>query len=353
MSKNWFDSRAPARDAFLACIGWAGSVIEPVGADCAFRRYVRLRRRGGGQSVILMEAVPDGHEKATPGHKISDFVRIGRYLRAQGLFPPEIYEADEAEGYVLLEDFGAVSFKDALDSGVAADNLYGLATDILVRLRALDYSDINLPDYYSSHVHTGRRRLIDWYAPCALRRVNLDGLVEDYLAVWDDIERSLPPVPRGFLHIDYHFENLMWRPDQDGLARAGLLDFQGAMSGPVPYDLANLLEDARVDVPAELRQAMMTRFCASMDAEEKALFKSWYRVLATQFHCRVAGQFIKLALQHGKPQYLAHLPRVQHYIESGLNDPVLAPLQKWLAAHNIYFDSAPDIRSAYIRSDAF
>ena len=40
---------------------------------------------------------------------------------------------------------------------------------------------------------------------------------------------------------------------KDDLERIGLLDFQGAVSGPLPYDLANLLEDARKTLPKPLK----------------------------------------------------------------------------------------------------
>ena len=358
--QDWFETRTDARAAFLARIGWGGAALSPVGEDCAFRRYFRLRwgEGEGERTAILMESVPDGSAIATPGHNMLDFVRIGAYLRALGLQAPEVYEADELQGYILLEDFGDTSFKQALAQGVDRVVLYGLATDVLSALRRLaGPDDIDLPRYYKSHVHTGRRRVVDWYMPAARGRKNPDGLAEEYLAVWDSIERKLPPAPVGFLHIDYHFENLMWMPTQKNLARCGILDFQGAMSGPIPYDLANLLEDARVDVSADLRTAMLDRYCADMPASERAIFLSWYRVLASQFHCRVIGQFIRLAVRDGKTRYLPHIPRVAGYLRAGLEDPLLAPLKKWFAGQGVDFSATggfdPARVKAFIREDAF
>lgn len=351
---SYFDARADLRARFLAGCGWADAALSAVGDDCAFRRYLRLRR--GRESAILMEAVPDGSPIATPGHRLSDFVRIGDYLRGMGLCAPRIFAADEVHGYLLLEDFGDTSFKAAMAQGGARDDLYALATDILAQLRA-GADDIDLPDYYASHVHTGRRRVVDWYMPLLRGARNDDGLVEDYLRVWDGIEAALPPCPRGFLHIDYHFENLMWRAGETGLARCGILDFQGAMRGPQPYDLANLLEDARVDVPADLRAAMLDRYCAGMDVAAAEAFRVWYRVLATQFHCRVIGQFIRIAVRDGKDRYLAHIPRVAGYLRAGLDDPVLAPLRGWFTAQGVDFNapSPPRVAAAggLIRPDAF
>lgn len=355
--QDWFDARTSVREAFLVRTGWSAANISAVGEDSAFRRYFRLQATNG-HTAILMEAVPDGSAYVTPGHNMKDFIRISEYLRGLGLRAPDIFEVDSEEGYMLLEDFGSTSFKMALDAGHDRTELYALATDVLKFLHQnAKAGDIVLPEYYASHVHTGRRRLVDWFMPVQKGVPNRDGLAEEYLAVWDSIEKSLPPVPQGFLHIDYHFENLMWMPDKADKDRCGILDFQGAMTGPVPYDLANLLEDARVDVPADLRQAMLDRFCEGMDAVAEQNFRNWYRVLATQFHCRVLGQFIRLAVRDGKPRYLQHLPRVAGYINEGLKDPVLAPLKSWLDNHGVSFDKVPDIDPAkvrpFIRPDAF
>ena len=164
-------------------------------------------------------------------------------------------------------------------------------------------------------------------------------------------------MPRGFLHIDYHFENLMWVGGKQALARCGVLDFQGAMTGPVPYDLANLLEHARVDVPMDLRMTMMDRYCRTMSSEERETFQNWYRVLATQFHCRVIGQFIRLAVHDDKTRYLSMIPRVAGYINEGLKDPVLAPLAQWFSDHEIDFSKVEGFRAdtirPHIRPDAF
>ena len=193
--QEWFAVRAGLREAFLTSHGWSNAKLDPVGEDSAFRRYFRLRA-ADGKSVILMEAVPDGNAIATPGHSLLDYVRLSAYLRSIGVSAPQVYEANDRDGYLLIEDFGDLSFKKAREQGIAGrDELYELATDVLAWLRQHAHAgDIDLPDYYGSHVHAGRRRVIDWYVPAAHGKANDDGLVESYLDVWDDIERSLPPV---------------------------------------------------------------------------------------------------------------------------------------------------------------
>ena len=51
---------------------------------------------------------------------------------------------------------------------------------------------------------------------------------------------------------DYHSPNLIWLPEREGLQRVGMIDFQDAVLGAPAYDVASLLQDARVTVPPDL-----------------------------------------------------------------------------------------------------
>ncbi len=353
--REWLDSRRPLRSSFLEGCGWRCAAVQPIGEDMAFRRYFRLA--DGKKTVILMESVPDNEVIATPGHRLRDYLRIGAWLRERGVRTPAVYEADAVNGYALLEDFGDLSFTRAEAEGRDPSDLYTLATDVLIHLRGLDATALALPDYYASHVHMARRRLVDWYMPAYTGRAVEDGTVESCLRTWDAIEKSLPPCPRGFLHVDFHLGNLMFLPGEEGLARCGVLDFQGAMRGPLPYDLANLLENARVDVPAALRTAMFARYCGGLNPDDGKIFADWYRVLATQFHCRVIGQFIRLAVRDGRTQYLQYIPQTAYYLREGLRHPVLQPLAAWCAENGLDFSKTdgfdPDAVRPLIRPDAF
>ncbi len=338
------------REAFLVPRGWR--YVGEIGADMSPRRYFRVKQNG--RTAVLMECMPDA-DNTTPGHRLGDFIRIGDWLRGIGLKTPEIFEADEAAGFLLLEDFGDISFAKALERGAARAAVYSLAVDVLKHLRE-QAPDIDLPRYHESHVHEGRRRVVDWYVPLVRGEKNPDGLAEEYLAIWDGIEKDQPPCPQGFLHVDFHPGNLMWLPEEEGLGICGLLDFQGAMKGPVPYDLANLLEGGRIEMPEDIRTAMLDHYCEGMHREQREAFLSWYRVLAAQFHCRIIGQFIRMAIQGGNERYLEYLPHVSRMLKHDLEDPLLQPIKIWLAGQGIDFEKEIRVSAdaaALIRDDAF
>ena len=80
-------------------------------------------------------------------------------------------------------------------------------------------------------------------------------------------------------------------------------------------------------------------------------------MLALEFHCRIVGQVIRLALVQGKTGHLKNLPRVQAHVKRGLDYPVMAPLKNFMEDHAVTFDARlninPDTLKIFIRSDAF
>lgn len=303
-----------------------------------------------------MESLPDHHPDIAPGHKLSDFVRIGRRLQAAGIHTPDIIDAEPARGYALLEDMGDVSFAAALDEGENAPDLYAAATDVLIHLQtSFSENDLALPDYFKSHIHKGRRRVVDWYIPACRRTLNEDGLADSYMSAWHDIEKNLPPCPLGFVHSDYHAGNIMWLAEQKGMTRCGILDFQGGHWGPLPYDAVNLLRDARRDIPADIESNMLSRLTEKMNKRDAEYFRIWYDVLALQFHLRVIGQVIRLALKTEKTQHLKNIPRLQAYIRQEIKNPAFTPLYRWFTGQGIGFDEIVHLpgTESFIRPDAF
>ncbi len=319
---------------FLFREGWDGADETRVGEDWSQRSFARLNKNG--KTAILMQSVPDTDPRVTPGHKLGDYVRISAYLRGLGLQAPDVIAQDLERGLLLVEDFGDESLHDLFirnDPATGAE--YLKATDILATLylRA-DTNALNLPLYKDSHIHPGRGRLVEWYRPAILHKPNESGIEAGYLAVWDEIEKSLPPVKAVVQHGDYHPHNLMILED----GAIGLIDFQGAMYGAAPYDLVNLLEDARRVVPEEIKAACRRRYTNGMTDEERAAFEAWYAVLSAQFHSRVIGQAVRLAVLSGKTRLIEYIPVLEDYLRRELGNPVLRPVKEFLARHGVDFE---------------
>jgi len=141
---------------------------------------------------------------------------------------------------------------------------------------------------------------------------------------WDVIEAAFRLIaaaadeqPRRFMHRDYHSRNLLVVKRNN----PAIIDFQGAMVGPIAYDLASLLRDCYITWPVERVDAWVEGYRQRLAASglvdvDGAHFRRWFDLIGLQRHIKVLGLFCRLNYRDGKPGYLADLPRVFDYVLS-------------------------------------
>ncbi len=314
--------------------------------DVSPRQYVRGNIR---QKKVILMLYPNANRSNKKDLK--NFMIIGEKLSYYGVRVPQIYEFDEDKCYAIIEDLGNRSFGDCIRKYIIdKEEVYSLATSILIQMRNIDaLKDLHLPTYKNSRIYENRRQIIDYYMHLKRGSKPNEDTVQEFLSVWNEIESNLPSCPQGFLHGDYHLENLIYQGQTQETERCAVIDYQDALLGPLPYDLVNLLEDARVDVPEEIYKAMIDRYCWNMKKQEKENFLIWFRVLAAQFHGRVLGLFIKLAVEQNRDSYLIHIPRLQKYMTKSLEYPVLEPLKNWFIKEGLDFKSFKDLDGDNLR----
>ena len=288
---------------------WAGWRAEPIAGDASSRAYTR--RVGPEDSVIVMDADPRV-ETGTDA-----FLELARWLTDAGLAAPRILLADRALGLVVMTDLGRDRIADVIARDPASEApLYDAATDVLVRLDALDPP----PLAAMTPAVAGQMVAItaQTYADCD--PADLSAAVTDSMA-------GLTP-DRLALR-DVHAENLIWRPDRTETDRVGLLDFQDAFLAPRGDDLASLLSDIRRDVAPRTRQRQTIRFADRTGLAEADLARD-LAILGAQRNLRILGVFARL-IASGKPRYGALMPRVWSTLQRDLAHPALADLRAIVA----------------------
>ncbi len=312
--------------AFLQAQGWGGCERAPLAGDASFRRYERLRR--GADRAVLMDAPP-------PQENVRPFMAIDRLLAGAGLAVPAIYGADEEAGLLLLEDMGDDTYTRLLDRGESEGRLYDLAVDLLIelhrRLPAERLADV--PAFEEAAALRQVRLLLEWYWPATQGGPVPPEADRAFEKAWRPVFALWRRAPRGLVLFDYHVDNLMLLAGRSGIASVGLLDFQDAVVGPHPFDLASLIDDARRDVPADLAARLMARYLAAFPGLDRPGFAAAYAASAAQRHTRILGTFTRLCRRDGKPGYLAFIPRVWRQLEAQLAHPDLAELAAWFARY--------------------
>jgi hypothetical protein len=204
--------------------------------------------------------------------------------------------------------------------------LFALAIDVLAALHGQPSAiPPNLREYHPRKMLEEIELFLEWCTP---------GISEEgkaaFKTAWSEALPLAHQVPASLLLRDFHVANLMWLPDRAGIRQAGLLDFQDAYQGPIAYDLVSLLEDARRDVPAELRKKMLSRYLGCFPALDRKAFATSLAVLAALRHTRVLAIFERLSRFEGKHNYKRlHSPRVRRLLQQALSHPLLAGVRKW------------------------
>jgi aminoglycoside/choline kinase family phosphotransferase len=309
-----------AADPSAACLEFARShlagrplTIEVASADASFRSYWRVR--DGAASWIVMDA-PPAQEDVRP------WLDIGGRLRSAGLHAPQVLAADADCGFVLMEDLGTRTYLPELNDA-SADRLYGDALDALLRMQR-EADAAGLPVFDATRTLPEMELFGTWFLERHL------GLVAS-CSQWDVIENAFRLIaacadeqPRCFMHRDYHSRNLLIAGRSKAsiapaLPGPGIIDFQGAMLGPVAYDLASLLRDCYIAWPIERVDAWVEAYrrqlvAAEIIAVDGAHFRRWFDIIGLQRHIKVLGIFCRLWYRDGKSAYLADLPRVLEYV---------------------------------------
>ena len=109
------------------------------------------------------------------------------------------------------------------------------------------------------------------------------------------------------------------------------------MIGSTAYDVASVVQDARVDVSPALQTALLDRYCSARSAAgfDEEAFRRAFAILAAQRATKILGIFVRLDRRDGKPGYLAHIPRLQAYLALSLAHPALSDLAAWYLRHGI------------------
>ncbi|MDB5508722.1 MAG: tRNA ((37)-N6)-threonylcarbamoyltransferase complex ATPase subunit type 1 TsaE [Hyphomicrobiales bacterium] len=345
-------ARAKALDDMLGRSGWLEAARSHMQGDASTRAYERLQHPDGRRAILMIsprraDGPPVRFGKpysaiARLAEDIGPFLAMAQGLRERGYSAPEIYASEPEAGLALLEDLGT---EGVVDAGGPIPERLSAATAVLASLHQTALPDwidaqpepYRIPPYDIEALAIEVELLVDWYAPHIARAPLSSGARATFVNLWRETLAEIIAAPATWTLRDYHSPNLLWLPEREGLQKVGLLDFQDCVMGHPAYDVASLLQDARVTVPDQLEIRLLGEYSRlrrhADPAFDIAAFARAYAIMGAQRATKILGIFARLDKRDRKPQYLAHLPRVQHYLAKDLAHPALATMRGWYEAH--------------------
>jgi aminoglycoside/choline kinase family phosphotransferase len=293
-------------------IGLQINSLAPASSDASFRRYFRIQARSG--TLIVMDAPPP-HENCRP------FVDIAARLADVKLNVPVIKAQNLEQGFLLLSDLGPTTYYAKIQQGLTDVELQPLYRDALAALVQLQTASFaGLPIYDAKRLKDELGLFNEWYVTVHCKTQLEPAVMTQLDQVFDLLVAHNAAQPVVLVHRDFHSPNLMLSESGQYGLNPGILDFQDAVAGPITYDLASLVVDARTtwEEPQQIDWAIryweLARKQGLQVSADFADFHRDYEWMGLQRNLRILGVFARLNHRDNTAAYLAHLPRVNQYV---------------------------------------
>ncbi|MBY0428539.1 MAG: phosphotransferase [Alphaproteobacteria bacterium] len=310
-----------AQEKFLSQYGWRNAVRSALPGDFSARYYVRLNN--SGRKALLM-VMPSRDE-------LMPFLTMQAALAQGGMRVPEIIASDEANGLAIVEDLGEQDFTAMLRGGMPPEQLYPIAIDALSYLHQSPLPPSEQLTRFTPQLFLDQVGLfLDNYATHILKIPFSITARTTFVTAWYPALEFACAIPSSLMLRDFHAANIMYLEHETGFKKAAAIDFQDGGIGPISYDIASLLEDARLDIPHPLRAQMLERYLAASSFKNTAAFMTSFHILACQRHMRILAILAKRLAGGVSPQTEEYFKRVWSQIVLHQAEPTLAPVYQWL-----------------------
>lgn len=303
---------------YLLYIGHEPESIEAFPSSGSNRRYFRL----AGQPTLIGVRGESAEENRA-------FIYLAGHFRKQGLPVPQVYAHSDDFLYYLQEDLGDTLLFDKLgtksrEDGTSAELCQFLRQVIrlLPVLQCKGAEGLDFSQCYPQPAFNRRSVLWDlnYFKYCFLKATGIDfqenRLEDDFQAMADVLLEEDTPT---FMYRDFQSRNVMLRGDAPWF-----IDFQGGRRGPVYYDVASFLWQAKANFPDTLRQELVHEYINALRAfrpVDETDFKARLRHFVLFRTLQVLGTYGFRGYFERKPHFLQSVPFALANLRHLLQEP--------------------------------
>jgi len=246
----------------------------------------------------------------------SAFIYMAGHFRKKGLPVPEVYCYSDDKLFYLQEDLGDTLLFNAIEKGRASSifdegerRLLHKTISLLPSIQVVGAEGFEFSRCYPQPEFDSRSILWDlnYFKYCFLKSTGVDFL-ENRLE--DDFQQLcnvlLQDRSETFLYRDFQSRNVMIK---DG--EPYFIDFQGGRKGPVYYDVASFLWQAKAKYPKELKDELLNSYIKSLRTHiqvDEADFRSQLRHFVLFRILQVLGAYGFRGYFEKKPHFIQSVP---------------------------------------------
>jgi len=279
---------------------------EELSASGSNRRYFRLESKN--TSIIGVEGTSIEENIA--------FIEMAKHFYNQGLPVPQFLSQTPDGRFYIQEDLGDTLLFDYIAEGRKTGVFYEQEKEILRKtmrklaaFQVLGAQDFNFSVCYPQPEFNERSILWDlnYFKYCFLKSTGLDfqeNLLEDDFGKLSDI--LLRSQTNTFMYRDFQSRNVMVKDDEPYF-----IDFQGGRKGPLYYDVASFLWQAKAQYNNELREELLQIYLDALQelmSVDEADFREQLKHFVLFRTLQVLGAYGFRGYFEKKPHFLQSIP---------------------------------------------
>jgi len=247
-------------ELFRNYIGQSPETTELITGSGSQRQYYRLKF--GAQSAIGTIGTDEKENKA--------FIEFAQHFKQKGLNVPEVFLHSEDLKFYIQEDFGDADLLGILlNSRTEGEipkhviTLYEKAITELVRLQiegdeGLDYS-LCFPrqEFDRTSIMWDLNYFKYYFLKIVLSEIDENALEEEFTVLNDFL---LSVDKKYFMYRDFQARNIIIKDDEPYF-----IDFQGGRKGPLQYDIASILYQAKANIPDEQKAQLLDFYISELN----------------------------------------------------------------------------------------
>jgi len=293
--------------------------VEELNSSGSNRRYFRLK--GGNVSIIGVIGTSKDENKA--------FISLSGHFKGKGIKVPRVLAVSEDSMRYIQEDLGDDQLYKVVsqgrESGEYSDHECMLLFKTMEMLPKVQFKGAQGLDWsvcYPEPAFNERMILFDlnYFKYCFLKAT---GLEFNEVKLQDDFEKLKVDLMKDmgdtFMYRDFQARNVMIKDDEPYF-----IDFQGGRKGPIYYDVASFVWQARSRYPETLRkklvQTYLTALKSYMEVDE-AQFNERLRLFVLFRTLQVLGAYGFRGYFEKKPHFLASVPHALGNLRKLLQTP--------------------------------
>lgn len=301
---------------------YAGSVpdgIVPLTPSGSRRKYYRLT--SAGSSVIGVAGTDRDENRA--------FIALSSHFRSKGLNVPEVLAVSPDSMHYLQEDLGDCIlydlFSKARKTGEYSEEDARLLCSVMRMLPDLQFTGADGLDFSVCYPDSElNARLVDfdlnYFKYCFLKPSTVEFnevlLQDDFDRLKDDL---LSYMSDQFMYRDFQARNIMLK---DG--KPWFIDFQGGRKGPIYYDVASFIWQAKSAYPAWLKSRMVDAYLEGLSPHmdiSRDEFNAHLRLFVLFRTLQVLGAYGFRGRIEKKAHFLESIPYAIRNLKELLSEP--------------------------------